>query len=160
MWCLAVSALAVTVFWPSKSFAAIVQACESDFATRLAESVAGETRSDDCSSDDADDIDNSRAAPICDSRGISAVAPPRIRGVADVRLDRNKPCDSGESARQMVTSDRSDPPGHSPEALAERAILPEITLAPRTADERIIDPPAVTFGPAAGVRTDVFHPPR
>lgn len=161
--CCAAVALFAVVLWPSRSFAAIVPACEADFASRVAAPAAEQADQTESSCDAQaadDDIDNSRAAPMCDARGASAVAPPRIHGVSDQRFERHRPCDEGESLRTAVRPGRGDPPAPPPDALAERAILPALELPARPAEARLLDPLARTDGPRAGVRDDVYHPPR
>ncbi|MEZ4296151.1 MAG: hypothetical protein R3B70_14355 [Polyangiaceae bacterium] len=157
--CAAALGMFAVVLWPSRSFAAIVPACENDFASRVAAAIEEAVESCETGAGQ-DDIDNSRAAPICDALGVSAIAPPRLRGVSDMRLDRSHGCEGTETVRAAVNPGRGDPPGQAPEALAERAVLPEIVILAAHGEATLIDPPAPRFGPAAGVRDDVYHPPR
>ncbi len=161
----AFSAFVAVWLFPSQSFAAILPACEADFETRTA--LPPDAPMESCESaanrgdgTRGDDIDNSRAAPICDAQGASAVAPPRIRGIADVRFERSRPCEAQDSARAAVQSQPNDPPVQSHEVTLERAVLPIIDVASRTAIVILLQPLAPTQGPREGVRGDIFHPPR
>jgi hypothetical protein len=159
--CAAAVALFAVVLWPSRSFAAIVPACEADFASNVAAPALEKVRTE-CDGDAArgDDIDNSRVAPMCDASGASAIAPPRIRNVSDVRLERHRPCEGGESLRAAVSPGRGDPPAHAPDAIVDRAMMPSPEVLSPAGQPRLIDPLARTDGPRAGVRTAVYHPPR
>lgn len=149
-------ALFAVVLWPSRSFAAIVPACEADFAS----TVALEPLDTSCDDGHDDDIDNSRVAPMCDARGASAIAPPRIRSVPDVRFEQHRPCQQGESVQSAVRSDRGDPPAPPPDALPDPAVLPVVELLAPSSEAQEIDPLAGPGGPRAGIRGDVYHPPR
>lgn len=149
--------LLVIVLWPSRSFAAIVPACENDFVSRV---VVPPPASDDSCDPSADDIDNSRVAPICDARGASAVAPPRLRSVSDQRFDRNHGCDGAEAARAAVSPGRGDAPIQPPETTLDRAVLPTVELVGPAPQTSLLDPLAPTGGPRMGVRNVVYHPPR
>lgn len=157
--CSAALVLFAVVLWPSRSFAAIVPACEADFVSRVA-APAAEQAEWSCEGGAGDDIDNSWFAPMCDAHGASAVAPPRIRDVADIRFERHQPCDGGETLRAAVSPYRGDPPAQAPDMLVERAVMPSLELLGPAGEARLIDPLARTDGPRAGVRSDVFHPPR
>lgn len=158
--CAALAALATVTLWPSWSFAAILPACEYDYASTAAPPAdpAPEASCEDVR--DTDEIDNSRAAPICDSRGASAVAPPRIRGVPDIRFEGGRPCDTKDSLRAAVSPGRGDPPAQAPDTIVERVDLPTVDMVSPPAESRLIDPLAPADGPREGVRLDVYHPPR
>jgi hypothetical protein len=159
--CAALTGLLVAVLWPSRSFAAIVPACENDFVSREAAPAPSSPADQSCDpAAKGDDIDNSRAAPICDLRGASAIAPPRLHGVSDVRLDRGRPCESTDSLRQAASPGRGDPPVQAPEATVEHAVLPAIEMVGPAPEARLIEPPVRTGGPRAGVRHAIYHPPR
>lgn len=156
--CSAAVALFAVVLWPSRSFAAIVPACEADFASRVVAPALEDTGTS-CDPG-ADDIDNSRVAPMCDARGASAIAPPRIRNVSDVRFERHRPCEGTETLRAAISPAPNDAPVQPPDAIVDRAVMPALELIATTAEERLIDPLARTDGPRAGVRSDVYKPPR
>lgn len=152
--------LLTIVLWPSQSFAAIIPACENDFVSRVVLPAAPPADGSCDPAANADDIDDSRAAPICDARGASAVAPPRLRGVSDMGLDRGHRCDAGETAREAVNPWRGDPPVKAPEALVDQAILTPLIVIASAAEVHLLDPLAPTGGPRMGIRNDIFHPPR
>ncbi len=161
--CMAVAALALftVVLWPSKSFAAIVPACENDFQSRMA--VTAQAEGQDASCEPAatgDDIDNSRVAPICDLRGASAIAPPRLHGVTDLRFDRGRACEGTDSFKTAVDSGRGDPPVSPREATIEHVVLPSPEIVGPAVEVRLIDLPVRTDGPRMGVRLSIYHPPR
>lgn len=159
--CSAVAALLTIALWPTASYAAIIPACEADFASSVlpAPPVPLE-QSCDGSADSGDEIDNTRAAPMCDARGASAIAPPRVRGVSEQRFERGTPCEGGETLRAAVSPYRGDPPARPFEVAAEPAILPSIVMLAPPRDATLIDPLAPAGGPRAGVRHGIYHPPR
>lgn len=159
--CAALAALVTLTLWPSLSFAAILPACENDYASHVA--VPAEAPEEDACEPAAargDDIDNSRVAPICDSHGASAVAPPRIRGVPDIRFEASRTCPGSDELRTAVSPGRGDPPAQAPEATIERGILPILDVVGPPALVQLIDPLAPTGGPREGVRHGIYHPPR
>lgn len=158
--CASVAALLTITLWPSKSRAAIIPACENDVASQVLPPAHTHLDESCADADPSDDIDNSRAAPMCDVRGASVVAPPRLRGVSDLRFERGRPCDSGESLRAAVEPHRGDPPVSPSEAALDRAVLPSLDLPAATREARLIILPAPAGGPRAGVRRTIYHPPR
>jgi hypothetical protein len=156
--CSAAVVLFAVVLWPSRSFAAIVPACEADFVSSAAPSSDGEAEPS-CDRGSDDDIDNSRLAPMCDARGASAIAPPHVRNIRDVRFDRHRPCKGGETLR-AVSPGQSDPPTQATDAIVERAVIPSLDVLVPAGEARLLDPLARADGPRAGVRRDVYHPPR
>lgn len=158
--CVALTALFVVVLWPSRSFAAIVPACENDFESRPTANPAQAEPQDTSCEGGAEDIDNSRVAPMCDLRGASSIAPPRLHGVTDLRFDRGHPCEGTDTFKTAVDSSRSDPPVSPPETTFERVVLPSIEAAGLAAEPRLIDFPVRTDGPRTGVRFGIYHPPR
>lgn len=162
--CTAVAALALfaVVLWPSKSFAAIVPACENDFESRMAAATAQAEGQDTSCAPVAfgDDIDNSRVAPICDLRGASAIAPPRLHGVSDQRFDRGHACEGTDTFKTAVDSGRGDPPVSPPEATIEHVVLPSLEAVGPAVEVRLLDLPIRTDGPRMGVRLSIYHPPR
>lgn len=165
--CVAVAALGffAVVLWPSRSFAAIVPACENDFVSRVAapSQPAQEQDQEDASCDPGargDDIDNSRVAPICDNRGASSIAPPRLHGVSDARFDRGRPCEGQDTLKTAVHSGRGDPPMSPPEAVVEHVVLPTPEIVGQPSEVRVIELPVRTDGPRSGVTFGIYHPPR
>lgn len=157
--CAAMTALVAVVLWPSTSFAAIVPACENDFASRMA-AAQGEPQESCAPPAEDDDVDNSRVAPMCDASGASSVAPPWVRAVSDQKLDKADPCRGSDALRTAVSPGRGDPPLQHSELTFERAVLPDLVLAEPGRDATMILSPARTDGPRAGIRHLVYHPPR
>lgn len=161
--CAALVTLAVMTLWPARGFAAILPACEGDFESQAAvpaDAVPEDAGSCEVLAARGDDIDNSRVAPICDLSGASAIAPPRIRGVPDIRFERGRSCEGSEEARAAVSPSRGDPPAQPTDTTFERVILPSLDdLGPR-GEPCLIDPLAPTSGPREGVRDSIYHPPR
>lgn len=159
--CAALAALLTVALWPALGFAAILPACENDYASHVpAPSPPDEEDACESAAARGDDIDNSRVAPICDSRGASAVAPPRIRGVPDIRFEASRPCNGTDELRTAVSPGRGDPPAQPPEATFERGVLPTLDVVGPPVESTLIDPLAVTDGPREGVRHGIYHPPR
>lgn len=158
--CAALTGLLVVVLWPSQSFAAIVPACENDFVSSV-KAPAADSADESCdAAARGDDIDNSRAAPICDFRGASAIAPPRLRGVSEARFERSRSCDGPDSVRAAAGPRTSDSPVQAPDTVFEHAVLPVPELVIPAAQTQLIEPPFRTDGPRTGARPEIFHPPR
>ncbi len=161
--CMAVAALALfaVVLWPSVSFAAIIPACENDFESRVAVTAQADGQEASCDPGArGDDIDNSRVAPICDLRGASSIAPPRLHGVSDLQFDRGRPCEGTDTFKTAVDSGRGDPPVTPPAVTIEHAVLPSLEPVGPAIEVRLIDLPVRTDGPRSGVRLSIYHPPR
>jgi hypothetical protein len=101
-----------------------------------------------------------KAAPICDPRGASAIAPQRILPVEDSRLDAVKPCGGSDDQLVGLQPHQNDPPAapawasvqaHLPDALALMPPLPAAEVAWRVR-------PAGASRP--GIHRKVYHPPR
>jgi hypothetical protein len=107
-----------------------------------------------------DETGKTSVAPICDPRGLSAIAPPRILPVADARIEASRPC--GHDDGTPLLGPRPDDSG-SPVAahvtLAATIPLEPPGSAPR-AEAALIDWREPAGGPRAGVSRDVYHPPR
>jgi hypothetical protein len=103
------------------------------------------------------------AAPMCDERGASAIAPPPALPLRDVRLEAGRPlqCDSplkmtvapiGPSARgqAVVTGD----------SFEDAWIKPALTKVSRLSSAPAPGGAVVSLPPSAGYRRGVFRPPR
>jgi hypothetical protein len=103
------------------------------------------------------------AAPMCDERGASAIAPPPVLPVRDVRLEAGLPlgcqtpltvktAPAGPSARgQAVVA------GESPN---EAWVKPVPTKVSRLSPARVPGGVVVSLPASAGYRRGVFRPPR
>lgn len=99
------------------------------------------------------------AAPICDPRGASAIAPQRILPVEDARIDASPSCGADELAPLTGSNARSTPQA-APAALADQALpSAEPVIAPATLSMMLeyLEP---AVGPVYGVSRAIEHPPR
>jgi hypothetical protein len=149
-------AFAAAMLLPLHAQAAILQACEIEPAStmapaapeplcalvRLVDEATGETS----------------AAPICDPRGASAVAPPRILPIPDARIEIRKTCSSPASSPALSPDRRSESVGHA--VALERAVVPEDCLLAAPAFEVELEFLPVRGAFRAGVTRGVYHPPR
>jgi hypothetical protein len=155
--------VALTLLLPQRAFAAIIPACEDDAtswmpaAERPAPPAQGE---DPCESRLPSEEGDGQAAPMCDPRGATALAPPRVHPIPDARIEAATPCDA-PGLMPLVGPSRGDS-GSAPSAwaLAEHATLGEpILLVPGFVTEL----PAFALEPGAprhGVVREIWHPPR
>jgi hypothetical protein len=103
------------------------------------------------------------AAPMCDDRGASAIAPPPVLPVRDIKLEAGVPlgCETpltvtiaplGPSARgQAVVAG---------ESFDEAWMKPVPTKVSRLTSARVPAGVVVSLPPSAGYRRGVFRPPR
>jgi hypothetical protein len=102
------------------------------------------------------------AAPMCDDRGASAIAPPPVLPIRDVKLEAGVPfgcatplvsvAPAGPSARgqAVVTGESFD----------EAWMKPAPTKVSRFSTPRVPAGVVVSLPPSAGYRRGVFRPPR
>ncbi len=159
----ALIALAMALLVPARAWAALLPACENrEVATQ-------QPRVDDAERDVAslcnegnaeDEVGDSKVPALCDPRGASIIAPPRIHPIIDARIESGVRCgvtittpmlstgtDDGTSAIAQVAM-----PGHAVVADEEMVPAPSYELAPdfTPPDGRAL----------AGVARSVYHPPR
>jgi hypothetical protein len=142
---------------PGRAMAAILPACEdAPLATMIP--PPPEPTCEVVTTVD-EETGTTKAAPICDPRGASAVAPPSILPVVDARLVAVKSCNGGEGL-VGVAPGRTDH-GGSIGWVPPQAALPDgDALVPAA---MYMDAPALPpcgGEPRAGVRSEVYHPPR
>jgi hypothetical protein len=103
-----------------------------------------------------------RVAAMCDARGASVIAPPRILPVADVRIEAVSGCAADPSAplSALRSGSRNAPVAAAAPALAEHAVLDVATLVPPASSELGPPFPKVPGGPRSGVARGIDHPPR
>lgn len=165
-------ALAVTFVVPLRARAAILPACENrelitlapalPIADTLAEPVvnaacATPQREPEGARGPAGD---SNVAPICDPRGASMIAPPRIHPVNDDRIEAPPTCEVPSTSPMLLPSPRDASAIHVGAALAAHAILGSDTVVPQVLSELS---PAYLLPRGedrAGTERDVYHPPR
>jgi hypothetical protein len=153
-------AFALAVCLPLRLEAAILQVCEND-AVSLAPIEADFGFAPRCElmagADDA--AGDAGPAPLCDPRGASAVAPPRIHPIADARIEAAG-CGEGERRPSVEPSSRDPVPAGDIGGSAHDALsVPDLALPPAPTEAVL---PAFFFegGPRAGHRPGVYHPPR
>lgn len=99
------------------------------------------------------------AAPICDPRGASAIAPQRILPVEDARIDASPSC--GADALAPVTgSNARSAPYAAPAALADQALPSADSVIPPATLSATLEYLEPVHRPLCGVRRAVEHPPR
>ncbi|WP_437947338.1 hypothetical protein WME98_42215 [Sorangium sp. So ce296] len=149
---------ALALVLPLRARAAIVPVCEEDRMTIVA--PPDEPSCTVLTSVD-DETGETRAAPICDPRGASSVAPPRTLPMTDDRIDAAPGCDRGElwprvgpnSGHPSPVSELSSPP-------QQAVLVPELVLPAPCAPVEAFSFLASSGGPRAGVAQGVYHPPR
>jgi hypothetical protein len=161
-------ALAVTAFFavawlaPSMARAAILPACENDAwsAAPLAQ-PAQELVVDDCASVAAfEEEGDPQAAPMCDSRGASAVAPGRVHPMTDARIDAAVVCDGKIFGPSLAPASGDHPSASAVWAVLDPAHLGQtFELRPVFSLELPVYP-VETGAPRAGFDRGVYHPPR
>lgn len=99
------------------------------------------------------------AAPICDPRGASAIAPQRVLPVEDARIDASPSCGADELA-PVTGSNARFAPHAAPAALANEALPSADSVIPPATLSATLEYLKPTVGPLYGVRRAVEHPPR
>lgn len=151
-------AFALALVAPMRARAAIVPVCEDERMTIVAPpdepSCTVLTSVDDATGE-------TMAAPICDPRGASAVAPPRILPITDARIDAAPGCDGGVPWPQVGPNSRHPAPvSELASAPPQTVLVPDFVLpapAQPVASFSFEPPPG---GPRPGVEQGVYHPPR
>lgn len=159
----ALIALAMALLVPVRAWAALIPACENrEVATVLPrEDEAERVDSTLCNDGNAEDeVGDSKVPALCDPRGASIIAPPRIHAIIDARIESGARCgvtittpmigpgpDDGSAAGALVAM-----PGH--------AVIPEGALVPAPSYELAPDFTPPEGGALPGVRRPIDHPPR
>lgn len=107
-----------------------------------------------------DDLGDMRVPAMCDARGASAIAPPRIHTIGDARIEA-----VGGTGTELGAPVIGPGPKHSPfvgaaPALADHAVLDGTVQVPPPSSEPAAPFPPVTGGPRCGVARGIDHPPR
>lgn len=171
-------ALTVTLVVPLRARAAILPACENRELITLAPSLPiADTQAEPvvnaaCATPQRDPesapgaplargtMEDGNVAPICDPRGASMIAPPRIHGVNDDRIEAPPTCEVPSTSPMLLPSPRDTSTIHVGAALAAHAILGSDTVVPQVLSELS---PAYLLPRGedrAGTLRDVYHPPR
>jgi hypothetical protein len=149
---------------PAPARPALVPACEvHEFSAMPSEWLKQEPASDACSTADRDaqdDLGDPRVAAMCDARGASVIAPPRILSIADARID----VASGQAFElgpHIVGPSPHDSPASGPSyAIFEQATLDDVLVVPPAPCELAPPYPPVEGGARQGVARGIDHPPR
>lgn len=148
-------ALAVGVLVPLRASATILPLCE----LQPAASATPEPTCETIAADDDEGGDPS-AAPMCDLRGASVVAPPQIFPVDDARIEAGRRgCGEQGIAAALSPLPRESPVPTSAASTDVTTLAPLLPLPP-PADSITIDFIADRESPRDGVSRSVYHPPR
>lgn len=148
-------AFVLTLLLPLRAGATIVPVCEHDAMT-----VAPVVLETPCDTNAADnEIADGNAAPICDPRGASAIAPLRLMPIPDARIEAAPACDTMELSPSVGPS-QGDHPTLINAALPHHAVLTADVLVRPASQTALVAPPEPEGGPRAGVAQDIYHPPR
>ncbi len=156
---MAALAFALVALLPLAARATIIPVCADDELATVVPAAPEPSCEVVTSIDDV--TGETSVAPICDARGASAIAPPRILPIVDARIEAVPSCGSDGSSPALLLPHRGENPGPPPSFGADPAAMSTVlaVMDPRAFDEApgfLVDPGA----PRAGVRRDVYHPPR
>jgi len=166
------AAFVVTFCAPRRAFATILPACESHvLATEVAppalpEADGAETaepKPSACRSalDERAPEGDTRFSPMCDARGASTEAPPRIHAIGDERLEAVPSCEHGLSSPTAIgPSPRELPAQSDGVALADHAVLPPLFVLPAPLGAAAPDFLPLPDEARPGERQRIDHPPR
>ncbi len=110
----------------------------------------------------ADDADEVKVAGMCDDRGASVVAPPRVHPLGNARIEASRSCGSDGPAAAGAIAHRSHevPGAGGAPVLAEHAVLDAACLVPCASSELGPAFLPVAGGPRLGAPRNVDRPPR
>lgn len=105
------------------------------------------------------DIDTSKVPALCDARGASMVAPPRILPVSNARIDAARSCDALTSSPIAGPSSHDSPGPDSSPAMIDGAVLTGLpAIAP--AEGTLLPISGESDEPRAGFAHGIERPPR
>lgn len=165
------------VLSPRAAYAAILPACENQPFTRMpvewiaATALPADMGLDDVGDksaceerrearhDEPSDAGDPRVAAMCDDRGASVVAPPRVMPIVDARIEAASSCGSQVSGPSCAPAPNDSPLASPTFAILDPALLGGGLSIPAATGELIAFP--VAHGaPLRGVTRDIDHPPR
>lgn len=151
-------ALALVGVWlrPSIAQAALVPICdapESQSFVPQEPACAVVTRIDD-------ETGETTVAPLCDPRGASAIAPPRLLAVSDARLDQGPSCGSDAIELGLSPSSGDHAPKLPSSWVVDLALLTEPLSLGVACCHELTFATRAAHGPRSGERLDVYKPPR
>lgn len=148
-------AFAALVLVPSWARAAIVQTCDEESgATRIPEPMCEVIVTVD------EETGATQAAPLCDLRAASMIAPPRMIPLSDASLRASEGCGPKLLEDLQVGERPGDPYAGGPQGVADRVLLDGVPPARALYELTECQFVVVAGAPRQGVRTDVFRPPR
>lgn len=159
-------ALAVALLVPLRASATILPACENRelFTPLPLPSIlfaADEPAAPDPACGSADDANaDPKVAPICDPRGASAVAPPRVVPVNDASIEASGTCEVELTCPMIGPAPRDASMLHSSGALVEPATIAAIAMVQPALSELGPAYPPVRGETRTGIARGVYHPPR
>jgi hypothetical protein len=110
-----------------------------------------------------DSTGETSVAPICDPRGASAIAPPRILPVSDARLEATPECGDDATAT-AVTSGHNESPSHATSFVIGEIGIPAVAQSIPRRDRLLLaeldDLHTEIGGPRSAMGRAVYHPPR
>ena len=160
-------AFAAAILVPLRVQAAILPACENRELATMVSPPEPSVRydSDELSralscSTEQEATGEIKVAAMCDARGASAIAPPRILGVSDARIETVPSCTLQGSA-PMIGPGPKDPPSIGmPLAFYDQAAV-VINALVYPALSELLPPYALSEGSARqGIEHGIFRPPR
>ena len=119
-------------------------------------------RSDGPDKSDRNDKNDIKVAPMCDVRGASIVAPPRVLPIVDSRLEA-APSDNPDTSGIAVALRAGGGPSHRAGSLvsvADPIVLPCSEVVTFGCDETLLTPFYETGGPRVGSHRSIERPPR
>jgi hypothetical protein len=162
--------LAVALLVPLRAHAAILPACENRELLSLAPPPAPSILLVDqpgepapvaaCEAPSGEPEGDSKVAPMCDPRGASIIAPPRIHPVNDDRIEASPSCELELTIARIGPGPRDSSSILFGAALAAYATLGDSALVPPACSELAPDYPPAEGKARSGVARDVYHPPR
>ena len=156
-------AFAGALLVPLSARAAFLPACENREVASIALPVQDAAPPSDMLASSCDGAvdhdDDSRVPAMCDPRGASVIAPPRILPIGDARIDAVRKCAFG-SSRPVIGPSPNDSPAHDVSfAIADPAVLAIPDLVPPAPSGEAPPFPAVTGGARPGALRSIERPP-
>lgn len=153
---LLVFAALVVALLPRTAAAALVPVCDAD---ELQTAVPPDVPACEIVTT-VDDSGAERAAPICDPRGASAVAPQRILPIADARIEAGASgCGADETPSALEPRRSSDEPASSAWAI-DPATVTSLDVLPVWGGESLVLAPPAAGGPRLEHPRRLERPPR
>jgi hypothetical protein len=159
-------AFAAALLVPLTVQAAIVPTCEDVDSMLLRETALPSVNTDDaaCAAprgiDEVDAKVDAKVAAMCDARGASVIAPPRILPVADARIDMVRGCSALETGTPMIGPVPDDAAwSNGPVAAPPHAVLAANDLVPPAPSELGPAFPPVEGEERLGIHRSLDRPP-